>query len=222
MGIIMKILSWDIGIKNLAYCLLENNNIIEWETISLEDPPEICIGYFKNGNKCNRKGTYRCEDNHYCKTHSPEKSKLIKKKKGYDLLDIGSKLINILKKFKEMDIDIVLLENQPCLKNPTMKSVQMMIFTNFIINGYPDKIKHIRMYSAMNKNKYCKNYCKEHDIEIPKCKTNYLMYKKTSILVNQHILEDNVKWLDYFNTNKKKDDLADAYLQGIDYLSKNL
>ena len=76
------------------------------------------------------------------------------------------------------------------------------------------------MYSAMNKNKFCKNYCKEHDIEIPKCKTNYLMYKNTSILVNQHILKDDEKWLNYFNSNKKKDDLADAYLQGIDYFTK--
>lgn len=216
----MKILSWDIGIKNLAYCLLDNYKILEWKNICLEDPPNICSGCFKNGNPCTRKATYVFEDKYYCKSHSPPKSKIIKKKKGYDLLDIGSKLIKELEVFKNMEIDLVLLENQPCLKNPTMKSIQMILFSNFIINGYPSTIKHIQMYSAMNKNKYCKNYCKEHNLEIPKCKTNYQMYKNTSIMVNQHILKDDTEWLNYFNENKKKDDLADAYLMGIDYLSK--
>jgi len=216
----MKILSWDIGIKNLAYCLLDDFKILEWKNICLEDPPNICSGSFKNSNSCNRKATYILDNLYYCKTHSHVKSKLIKKKKGYDLLDIGSKLIKELEVFKNMELDLVLLENQPCLKNPTMKSIQMILFSNFLINGYPSSIKHVRMYSAMNKNRYCKNYCIKHNLEIPKCKNNYDMYKKTSIMVNQHILRDDDTWLSFFNNNKKKDDLADSYLMGIDYLSK--
>ena len=64
----MKILSWDIGIKNLSYCLLskDEQEIIDWNVINLDDPVIICNGCFKNGNKCNR---YAIKDGK-CKLHS--------------------------------------------------------------------------------------------------------------------------------------------------------
>ena len=47
----MKILSWDIGIKNLSYCLLENNTISDWDVINLDNEIDIqCNGTFKNGS----------------------------------------------------------------------------------------------------------------------------------------------------------------------------
>ena len=40
----MRYLSWDIGIKNLSYCLLEKNEnnykIINWEIINLSEKTE--------------------------------------------------------------------------------------------------------------------------------------------------------------------------------------
>jgi hypothetical protein len=53
-----KILSWDIGIKNLSFCYMEKDKIIDWGIINLEDEISLCQGFFKNGNKCNRKATY--------------------------------------------------------------------------------------------------------------------------------------------------------------------
>ena len=29
--------SWDVGIKNLAYCILKNNKILEWNSINLSN-----------------------------------------------------------------------------------------------------------------------------------------------------------------------------------------
>ena len=56
----MKIISIDIGIKNLAYCCLEikNNefNILSWECINLCDEDKICIyKCVKKNKKCEKK-----------------------------------------------------------------------------------------------------------------------------------------------------------------------
>ena len=65
----MKLLSIDIGIKNLAYILLshdENNNdfrIEKWDIINLCNKTPSCI-------LCNKLAKYYKESNYYCKTHS--------------------------------------------------------------------------------------------------------------------------------------------------------
>ena len=261
----MKILSWDIGIKNLSYCLIENNKIVDWDVINLDDEEIIikCNGEYKNGNKCKAKSVYLNKDKScgYCKTHYKKLDesnntnfKEVKKpkKKKINLLEVGNRLITELdKRFNSVKFDNVLLENQPSLKNPTMKSVQIIIFSYFLINGYnKDTIKHIQMISATQKNKYCNNYCKLNThIELPTTKSSYNNAKKTAILVTDDILKkiyDDVGETDdvvethdvgetddvvgvivnainyhiFFKEHKKKDDLADSYLQGIQFLQK--
>lgn len=225
-----KILSWDIGIKNLSFCYMEKNKIIDWGIINLEDEIPLCQGSFKNGNKCNRKATYiekkpsieNEKEMTFCKTHSIKNCKLIKKK-TYSLLELTKKLVDELdKKFKNIEIDSVLLENQPALKNPKMKSIQMVIFSYFLINGYPERIKNIEMIPANKKNKYCSEYCKKNEnIELPSNKSSYQNAKKTAILVCEDIIcKDFIENIDIFKNSKKKDDLSDSFLQGLQYLNK--
>jgi len=264
----MKILSWDIGIKNLSYCLIENNKIVDWDVINLDDEEIIikCNGEFKNGNKCKAKSLYLNKDKScgYCKTHYKKLDesnntnfKEVKKpkKKKINLLEVGNRLVTELdKRFNGVKFDNILLENQPSLKNPTMKSVQIIIFSYFLINGYnKDTIKHIQMISATQKNKYCNNYCKLNThIKLPTTKSSYNNAKKTAILVTDDILKkiydknpddvicsesDNdvveiddtvtdcvivnaINYHFFFKEHKKKDDLADSYLQGIQFLQK--
>jgi len=284
----MKILSWDIGIKNLSYCLIENNKIVDWDVINLDDEEIIikCNGEFKNGNKCKAKSLYLNKDKScgYCKTHYKKLDesnrtnfKEVKKpkKKKINLLDVGNRLVTELdKRFNGVKFDNVLLENQPSLKNPTMKSVQIIIFSYFLINGYnKDTIKHIQMISATQKNKYCNNYCKLNThIKLPTTKSSYNNAKKTAILVTDDILKkiydkvvetngvietnevvetdgvietnevietdgvietietdslgsddvivNAINYHIFFKEHKKKDDLADSYLQGIQFLQK--
>ena len=45
-------------------------------------------------------------------------------------------------KLRELDLDDVthvLIENQPALKNPVMKSIQMIIYTFFVMDGIMKK-----------------------------------------------------------------------------------
>jgi len=50
--------------------------------------------------------------------------------------------------------DVICIENQPALKNPTMKTIQMLLYSYFLINGYTrddSKIGNIEMINARNK-----------------------------------------------------------------------
>ncbi|MEC8542095.1 MAG: hypothetical protein VXY89_00890, partial [SAR324 cluster bacterium] len=60
--------------------------------------------------------------------------------KSYLLKDPDYAFENLNRRRKVQQLDLsdikhVLIENQPALKNPTMKSVQMIIYTFFIMNG---------------------------------------------------------------------------------------
>lgn len=230
----MKILSFDVGIKNLSYCVMEKNE----ET---------------NGIQIHHWGIINLVDDETQKTNM-----------NYTLFE------NIPKKFDEKPelldgIQQVLIENQPTLKNPTMKSIQMIIYSYFLIRGKIDKkdgiLENIRFISATNKLKvyqgpyidpdlYTKtgnlkktnkknqpvilDYFKEENKECEEAKHleeeeaeslkdikkgSAICYgdkKKLSILYTREMIrESHPEFLSYFESNHKKDDLADSFLQGM-------
>ena len=67
---------------------------------------------------------------------------------------------NILDTIPELlDAKYVFIENQPCMKNPTMKSIQIIVYSYFIIKGLQNKDsnkEHIIFQSASNKLKVYK------------------------------------------------------------------
>lgn len=78
-------LSWDVGISNLAYCIIEKIDeklgkfkIKKWGIINLRDEIK-CQEKDKNNNKCEKKAIYYSIKGNYCKVHSkkyiPEKIK---------------------------------------------------------------------------------------------------------------------------------------------------
>lgn len=208
----MKLLSWDVGIYNLSYCILEKseNNlikIIDWNIVNLVDSEEM--------------------------------------KKNRNLL-----FENIPRKLNELpqllDVDIVIIENQPSLKNPQMKSIQMILYSYFLILGkvienkeftktYIDKIDFC---SAMNKLKVYdgpeiileekvsrkKKIIEEIPLEPIKKKSSSIKYADKKRLAIEHALyyikKDHENYVEFFNNHKKKDDLADSFLQGLYYLLK--
>lgn len=230
----MKILSWDVGIINLSYCILEKNEmgikILQWGIINLMETPEM--------------------------------------KKNRNLL-----FENIPKKLHELpyllNVDKVVIENQPSLKNPQMKSIQMIVYSYFLMYGkvlniYENKIMDIDFCNASNKLKVykgpeiilvkkikkekkvdaklqdiielkggsteeiiidneideeeAKEDSKEKKGKEKKSKAPKLSYgdkKKMSVEHVKFFLKDDIQNLEFFLNHKKKDDLADSYLQGL-------
>ena len=148
--------------------------------------------------------------------------------KGFPLDELTKRMYEQLnKEFYSYDIDIVLLENQPVLKNPVMKSVQMILFSYFqyqkiMLNR---EIKLIKFINAGNKLKVGRNFNEiNYNAEINAIKSKYTRNKKFAILYTDKILIDRLKDSknnEYFNKHKKKDDLADAFLQAIYYIDFN-
>tara|TARA_B100000575_G_scaffold288489_1_gene288606 strand:- start:15502 stop:16299 length:798 start_codon:yes stop_codon:yes gene_type:complete len=263
----MKILSIDVGMKNLAYCLLDLNEkkieITNWDIIDLcENTKNTCEGYLKNGKKCSSIAKYTKKNKFYCKTHAKEykipppqfSNKRIKKLKKTQLVKIGNKhcipcnekqkkediLANILfdlsnnyydtvsniltsemnmieyginlkklfhKTFNNINIDLVIIENQIGPLALRMKTLQGMIMQHFIENG----ITNIAPVNSSNK-------LKEF---LGNKKTTYDERKKESIKITKNLII-NTNWNEHFDKHKKKDDLADCFLQAKWYISNKL
>uniref|UniRef100_A0A6C0EYB4 Mitochondrial resolvase Ydc2 catalytic domain-containing protein n=1 Tax=viral metagenome TaxID=1070528 RepID=A0A6C0EYB4_9ZZZZ len=130
--------------------------------------------------------------NHYTNTNT-----------NIDSGDIG--IMGGLGKYK---IDIVIIENQISTIASRMKTLQGMIAQYFIMRGTPC----IEFISAANKLK----------MFMTKKKTTYTERKIESVEVTKELLEKLPQFEKYrgcLEKNKKKDDLADCFLQGIYYLT---
>ena len=208
--------------------------------------------------KCTKNSTYVRKDNSYigyCTQHynkinkeyqknesdlvNPTTlySKLVKKKKAnkISLISLGQTMFNELDKHPEfMNASYIIIENQPVLKNPTMKSVQMLLYSYFILRGFCErektnsKIKHINLFQAKQK---LNAFTEKHEnlssedqtkiLKIEKLKSKYSRTKQLSIIYCRHMIKEQRRWIGLFDRSKKKDDLADAYLTTVHYIQKN-
>ena len=161
------LLSIDVGIKNLAMCLIDDNTkkIQEWDVSGV--PPEHADGLFVSIRK-----------------HLDDKPWVL-------------------------SADIILIEKQPG-QNKTMKSVENFLHSYFIIK-LPDSETII--YDARHK---------VPDV-VGTGKAKYRERKKTAITRCGEYLETetiNSEWLPLFKKSKKKDDLADTYLQALSFINR--
>jgi len=253
----MRILSLDIGIKNLSYCILNksidnkelidsssgytnlitNNLIIEdWGIINLfETLTSIkkCECVYR-GKVCDKMACISCTKDdkikYICdkKTCLKEVEKLvgsgynrkdIKKKttKDISLDEYGIAIYNEFEKIRDKweGVEKVLIENQPVLKNPTMKSIQMMVYSYFIYFGIREnKVEKIQLCSAMNKLNQINKLKIEKLKEMEFTKETYKNRKESSVKVAKKLLE-NTNWSEYLSNHTKKDDLTDCFLQGL-------
>ena len=217
----MKILSFDVGIKNLSFCLLNNKVIEDWGILNI-CTDDICDHCTKDGKRCDKSAKFVCDGFQVCVAHKKLKSyadknfKKVSKKKN-PMLDQGKCIVSKLqKKDIFLDVDGVVIENQPALKNPTMKSIQMMIYSYFLIHGVcsqDSKITNIEMINARNKLKAYTGPKIECDIKDRYKRTKFLGIEYCKHMIQESNQDD--QWIDLFLNSKKKDDLADAYLQGM-------
>tara|TARA_X000000368_G_scaffold88406_1_gene67372 strand:- start:1534 stop:2181 length:648 start_codon:yes stop_codon:yes gene_type:complete len=210
----MYILSIDVGIKNLAHCLvnLENQSykIILWDSINLSDGIQPKCDHITK-KKCCQIAKYCKDDIYYCNKHSKNIVGCIPIKNSnvsdIPLPKLGIKLKEMYDTiFKDYKIDKVIIENQISPLAGRMKTLQGMITQYFIgLN-----IEDIEYISAQNK---LKEYITK--------KTTYSERKKISIEITKKIIKDSNNWNELFEKSKKKDDLGDTLLQAIYYMKNN-
>jgi hypothetical protein len=268
----MKILSIDVGIKNLALCLLDKSSdhytITKWEVVNISEKDSVTCGFVDKKGLCNNPAKFKKDSKCFCLKHSKKQeyqvptselsSSYINKQKLLKLYDLAAKynikyevpikkvdlislinnhvhtncfepvhatnaskidLINIGMNIKskldelfkdETMIDYVIIENQISPIANRMKTVQGMIAQYFIMSDVA--VDRIEFVSASNKLKDCDE----------KEKVNYKDRKKLGIKKCLELLSTNNGFnnkLDYFDSHKKKDDLADSFLQGIWFIN---
>jgi len=162
------LLSIDVGIRNLAMCLMDQNDkrIVQWDVSGV--PPQ------------HQDGLFPC-----LRDHLDDKPWVL-------------------------DAEVVLIEKQPN-KNRGMGAVQNFLHAYFVIHK-----KNTIIYDARHK--------------VPDvCGPGKAMYKKrkqTAIdRTHEHLKTPdsiNAPWLPMFEGSKKKDDLADTFLQGKSYIDRRV
>lgn len=169
-----RIIAFDVGIKNLAYC-----------DMNFDDQEETI--------------------------NRLESLSLTGDAKHLDLL--ARSLFDTLQHQFPPDLrfDLVMIENQPVKINPVMKSIQMMIYSFFVMRH--DKVK---LVAASNKTKML-NLLEADTVqnitEQLTLSSKYANTKRMSILIADHLLAKADSAVHAkFKASKKKDDLADAYL----------
>lgn len=142
-----------------------------------------------------------------------------------------------LNAIKIEDVIEVVIENQPALKNPRMKSIQMFIYSFFFIggkNGRLSGLNQVAFFSATKKlnptnivedilKKNKKITSQEPAEKEDEPLSEYRAYKKRkndSIFIVSCVLDEMDEWKRFFLSHPKKDDLADSLLQGIAQYSK--
>jgi len=273
----MKVLSIDVGIKNLAFCLLEmpsgsaHFKISKWDVVNIATEETYKCQVIEKNKPCIKPAKFIKNNQCFCLKHSKKnellvpsadlKPSFINKQKIQKLMEIAAKYnikydngvkkadlihlindfvhvhcfeeigktnaskvdlvkigMNLAAKFNilfadETVIDYVIIENQISPIANRMKTIQGMIVQYFIMSSI--QVPNIEFVSAGNK---LKNVIEDNK------KTKYSERKKlgiqkcTELLTNDHRFTERK---DYFLTHKKKDDLADALLQGLWFLNAN-
>lgn len=167
----------------------------------------------------------------YCTVHMKRykdgKVSKIKKKKC-NSISIQTLIINLIKKLDAypqlLQVTKIIIENQPSMKNPRMKTIASALFTYFTMRGLIDKkdnspIDEVLFMCPSNKLKVdedntIKILSKAEDGQ------KYKLTKSLGIKYCKQLIKNDKKNLELLLTFKKKDDMCDSFLQGCYYLSK--
>jgi hypothetical protein len=231
----MRVLSFDIGIKNMAYCLMETTQdkkvvIHEWSIMDISKIPKCCLctktakSYvFMTKHKDPTSANYYCS-NHtksYADKHFTKREiKSIEDSDKMDLDYLGQNMYEYLESRPHLwtNIDQILFENQPVFKNPKMKSIQMILYSYFLHKKVVTNtnIGVLKFYSARRKLEI-----KGINIDVSALdKTEYSDRKKMGKLYAREVLKilGDFANIQKLNEAEKEDDLCDCLIQGLESL----
>jgi hypothetical protein len=280
-----KILSFDVGIKNLAFCLMEKKDqdltIKKWDIINLVEDRDLCQFKLRTGKNCGKIGRftmkinkdttyvlcnshkdkckveisesteYKCnhikctnnskinilenEEWSWCEKHQKDAKKIMtlfkpKKITGQNcsqqpIQELAQKLFTKLDNDKDfIMVDEVLIENQPSLKNPNMKTISSILYSYFVVRGIIDRerkvvnslIKNVKFVSPSNKLKVDKSVTQNKLDKAKDQKEYYDITKGLGKLYCLALIKDTEKH--FLTRHEKQDDLCDCFLQGFQYL----
>jgi len=241
----------DCGLKasfthnNKHYCKVHSKKCEQlkiFEELFFENNQNKC-NYLVKDNLCNKKSSFCYISNEfYCKTHAKTYYKKLEtqyKVKPYKNISVSNldfdetqlKLFEILDSKKELlKANIVLIENQPSFKNPKMKTISTFIYSYYLIRGIIDKnltnskIEKVKFMSPSNKLKLVDEGENKKLILLKNANDGkaYKLTKELGIKYCKELISHLPEWLSFLNDQKKKDDLADAFLQGAYYYEKNI
>lgn len=201
------LLSIDVGTKNFAYCLLDvkKEEIIKWDVISIESP-----------------------------THEGSCKKLAEHLDNLELTkskNPGENIVVVIELQPKVNIKTIVISGQVqmyyVLEKLSWNELQRIEDSQEEAeeeaeenSGHYCKIDKIISYHARNKLKYYKEEEGDEPIVL-NCKKGYYRNKRLGVEHTKRILKresHNEVWLDTIMESKKKDDLADAFLQGRSYI----
>ena len=206
----MSCLGIDIGLKNLALCVIKDRRILLWDVYNILDEEFTC-------DKCKRKAKYRLSKEYFCGIHSRKlQGKLplvVKKISSYSFHDITKKIIQKIEEIAKDNNDLmdgissVVIELQPKI-NQRMKFTSHVIFTMFtyLCRHTKCSIKFERASLKLKKLKF------KHKIP-----NTYKNRKKRAVdytleCMKGGVISNSADYQEMLSTKSKLDDLSDAFL----------
>jgi hypothetical protein len=143
--------------------------------------------------------------------------------RAQSVLTLSKRLYQHLENIEEtlLDVEEVVIENQPVLKNPTMKTIQILLYGWFVMNGIlTERIKGIHFFSASKKLEAYDDVDNKIAKTLAHITGQYQVNKKLAILYTVEMVKNDSKWFKFFSGHQKRDDLADAYLTNCYYIDR--